>query len=280
MFSWKSSDGLDLYAQSWRPDNTPQAMICVVHGLGEHSGRYAHMATYMNNAQYGVVSFDLRGHGRSGGTPGHSPSYQTLMGDITDFLRKIREEYPKTLCFLYGHSLGGNLVLNYAMRENPKLAGLIASSPGLIPTVKPPSWKLTAGRVLYHLCPKFTMTNGLDLQGLSRDLKVLQACQNDALVHTRISARLGLDILEAGQWVLEHAQQFPPLPLLLMHGDADRLTSFSASQLFAEKLNDRCTFKQWNGFYHELHNEPQKEEVFAFMLNWIKQHSHATSTST
>ena len=118
---------------------------------------------------------------------------------------------------------------------------------------------------------------------LSRDVKVVHAYQNDPLIHDRVSARLAIDMLSNGQWNLDHAAEFP-LPLLLMHGDADRITSAQASREFAAQAKEHCTLKIWNGLYHEPHNEPEKDEVLAFMLNWIKQtathHSTTVENST
>jgi len=273
-FNWRTADGLQLFAQGWQPEGVPRAVVCLVHGLGEHSGRYAHVAAALTQAGYALLGFDLRGHGKSEGARGHAPSYDALRDDIAHLLEEAVQRFPFHPCFLYGHSLGGTLALNYALRRRPQLAGVIATAPLLRTAFAPPAWKLTLGRLLYNLWPALPMGNELDPQGLSHDSEVVRAYSNDPLVHARISARLGMDMLWAGEWALEHAAEFP-LPLLLMHGGADPLCSAEASRQFADRVPGDCTFKLWDGFYHEIHNEPEKEQVFDFMIAWLQAHGPA-----
>jgi alpha-beta hydrolase superfamily lysophospholipase len=121
---------------------------------------------------------------------------------------------------------------------------------------------------MYNLWPTFSMANELDRQGLSRDPEVVRAYEEDPLVHDRVSARLAMDMLQAGVWALEHAGELS-LPLLLMHGGADRLTSAQASREFAAQAGNVCTLRIWDGFYHEIHNEPEQEQVFEYLLEWL-----------
>lgn len=267
--NWQSDDGLRLYAQGWEPDGDAQAVVCLVHGLGEHSGRYAHVAAALTGAGYALLAFDLRGHGRSLGVRGHSPSFEALMQDIDCLLDEANACYPRRPCFLYGHSLGGGLVLNYVLRRRPRLAGVIATGPALRPAFDPPGWKLAVGKLMCKVRPTFQMANGLDLAGLSHDPSVVRAYKNDRLVHDRVSARLGLDIIMTGEEALAMAGSFP-LPLLLMHGNSDRITSCLASRQFAKRVPaGRCTFKEWDGLYHELHNEPEQRDVLRTMIEWL-----------
>ncbi len=274
-FKIESKDGLALHGRGWRPDAEARAVICLVHGLGEHSGRYGHMGEAFNHAGYALMTFDLRGHGRSDGSRGHAPNYAALMTDISALLNEVKLHYPSLPRFLYGHSLGGNLVIHYALREHPNLAGIIASAPLLRTASKPPTWKLAMLRAMVGVWPSLSIPNGLETSALSRDPKVVLAYQNDPLTHDRISARLAMNMLRYGQWNLEHAAEFP-LPLLLMHGDADRITSAQASRDFAAQANTRCTLKIWNGLYHELHNEPEQNQVLDDILEWLE--THATKT--
>ena len=239
-----------------------------MHGLGEHSGRYTHLAAFLNQAGYVLLSFDLRGHGKSEGQRGHAPSYEALLNEVSHLLEEAAQRYPDRPRFLYGHSLGGNLVIGYALRRRPQLAGVIATGPLLRPAFEPPAWKMTLGKIMYSLWPTLSMSNEIDRQGLSRDPEVVRAYNGDPLVHDRVSARLGMDMLEAGLWALEHAAEFP-LPLLLMHGSADHITSAQASREFAAQAGDRCTLKIWDGFYHEIHNEPEQGQVFRYLVEWL-----------
>ena len=295
-FTKRSPDNLEFYFQGWQPADAPKAVVCLVHGLGEHTGRYAHVAAALNDAGYAMLGFDLRGHGKSGGPRGHTPSYETLMDDIGRLLDEAAARYPGLPRFLYGHSLGGNLVLNYALRRcstaaNPVgagrlrsgsrdlqspgadgVAGVISTSPGLRVANPLPPAQLALAKVMNKLYPSLQMANGLALDGLARDPEVIRAYTGDPLAHNKISVRLATGIVEAGEWVIAHAAEFP-VPLLLMHGTADKLTSAPASQEFAAKAPaDRCTLKLWDGFYHETHNEPEKAEVLAFMVDWLNVH--------
>jgi alpha-beta hydrolase superfamily lysophospholipase len=279
-FTQQAPDGVQFYFQGWQPESQPKAIVCLVHGVGEHTGRYAHVAEALNEAGFAMLGFDLRGHGKSGGPRGHSPSFDTLMDDIGRLLAEAAARYPDQPRFLYGHSLGGNLVLNYTLRRmatlseaerSRRVTGVVATSPALRMTTAPPSWKLTLGKAMYKLRPATQMTNGLDLDGLARDPAVIRAYTGDPLVHNKVSACLALDTLQAGEWALAHAAEFP-LPLLLVHGTADRLTSAKATEEFAAKIPDDCTLKLWQGFYHETHNEPEKAEVLAFMIDWLQKH--------
>lgn len=267
-FEFKTFDGLSLFGQSWQPEDRPRAVVCLVHGIGEHSGRYVHVADSLIQSGYALISFDLRGHGKSEGPRGHIPSYEAIMQDISSLLEVSNKKFPQSPFFLYGHSLGGNLVLNYVLRRQSHLKGVIATAPWLRLAFKPPAFKIALGKITNYIWPSFSQKSGLDTKALSRNLKVVHAYENDPLVHDRISARMFIGIYQSGQWALEHASEFS-LPLLLMHGGDDKIISVEASREFANKINENCTLKVWDELYHEIHNEPEKEEVFKFLIDWL-----------
>jgi acylglycerol lipase len=267
-FTRQSPDKLQFYFQGWEPEASVRAVVCLVHGLGEHTGRYAHVAAALNDAGYAVLGCDLRGHGKSEGLRGHTPSYDTLMDDINRLLDEAAQRYPGKSQFIYGHSLGGNLVLNYTLRRKPPLAGVVATSPAILVTHPLPATQLALAKVMNKVQPTMQMPNSLSLDNLARDPEVIRAYKSDPLVHNKISVRLAVEMLQAGEWALAHAAEFP-LPLLLVHGTADELTSSAATQEFAGKVRGDCTLKLWDGFYHETHNEPEKAEALAFMVAWI-----------
>lgn len=269
---WQSRDGLNLYARGWEPEGThPKAVVCLVHGHGEHVGRYAQVGQALGAAGYALLGFDQRGHGRSAGPRGHTPSYQALLDDIALLLEQAASRYPGLPRFLYGHSMGGNEVLNFALRRKPDLSGVIATGPWLRLAFEPPAVKVTLGRLMNRLFPAFAQKSGLETSALSRDPAVVQAYETDPLVHEQISARLFVEMYTAGLWALEHATEFP-LPLLLMHGSADRLTSADASREFAQRAGAKVTLRIWEGFYHEIHNEPEQADVFQAMIGWLDAH--------
>ena len=271
-FKIEAYGGLKLHGQGWEPDTGTKAAICLVHGLGEHGGRYAQVAEAFNQAGYALMASDLRGHGKSEGQRGHAPSYTVLMDDIFQLLETARERYPNAPLFLYGHSLGGNLVIHYALRRLPKLAGIITSAPLLRLAYTPPHWKTGLLHILHALRIHCTLPSGLDDRALSRDINVVRAYRNDPLTHNQITPNLGVDMIRNGEWNMAHAADLP-CPLLLMHGDADRITSAKATREFALRAGATCTLKIWDGFFHELHNEPDKDDVLAYILDWIQAYS-------
>lgn len=268
---WQNKDGTKFYVLGWEPDQKPKAVVYLIHGHGEHVGRFAHVGEAFTKAGYVLVGFDARGHGKSGGPRGHTPSYDALMDDIADFMAQMETRYPGLPRFLYGHSMGGNEVINFALRRKPSLVGVIATDPWLKLAFDPPAMQVLLGRMMNNIAPGFTQKSGLDTAALSRNPNVVKAYNDDPLVHDKISARLYIGMYESGLWALDHAAEFP-LPLLLMHGTGDRLTSSEASRQFAERGGKNITWRAWDGFYHEIHNEPEKAEVIKVMIDWLNAH--------
>jgi alpha-beta hydrolase superfamily lysophospholipase len=268
-FSWKTRDGIDIQAVEWLPEDAPKAIITLVHGLGEHALRYQHVAQKFTDKGYILFGFDLRGHGRSSGPRGHAPSYDALMDDIQRSLDQARSRHPGLPVFLYGHSLGGNLVLYSSLTRQPEVKGAIVTSPGLGTATPVNGVTLFLGNILYKLVPTFKFDNSLDRSGMARDPEVEKKYTADPLVHPFISSRLGLDMLANGMFILENPTKIHS-PLLLMQGSADRLVSPELTRKFAENApKNLVTYKEWEGFYHELHNEPEKDEVIQVMTDWL-----------
>lgn len=268
--SWKSADGTDLYARGWEPEGAPRAVVCLVHGLGEHVARYENVATALTAEGFVLFGFDQRGHGRSGGPRGHVPSYNQMMDDIALLLKQAASRYPGLPMFLYGHSMGGNEVLNFSLRRKPELKGVIATGPFLRLAFQPPAAQVTLARMMNGIFPTFTQKSGLELAALSRDQKVVDVYAADPLVHDKITARLFVELFDSGEWALNRAGEFT-LPLLLMHGSADRLTSANATREFARNGGKNISLHIWDGWYHEIHNEADQAEVFKVMLDWLNE---------
>ncbi len=271
-FDCETDDGVKIFAQGWSPSEQPAAIFCLIHGLGEHSGRYAHFAEHLNNHNIALLAFDLRGHGRSDGARGHASNFKQLVDDVDCFLDHAESLFPDSPHFLYGHSLGGTLVLHHAMQggKNRNLRGVIATAPMFRPAFQPPKWKVTLARLVQAVVPKLSLSNEVQLEHLSRNPQVMIDCMNDTLVHNRISAKLGVCFLDAGLEALEVTSEFP-FDLLLMHGVEDQITCHHSSVEFAEKAGEFCTLKLWSDLYHELHNEPEKEEIFDFVVAWAQE---------
>jgi alpha-beta hydrolase superfamily lysophospholipase len=266
--SWQDKSGIKLHLQAWEPDARPKAVVGMLHGLGEHVARHIFEAQALVKSGFAAMGFDLRGHGRSGGRRGHTPSYETLLDDVGTLLDQIADRYPRRPVFLYGHSLGGALAMNYAMRRPSRIRGVIASSPLLIAAVKPPPLKAALARILEPILPTYTDHWAAESKSLARDPEVGKAYERDPLVHDLITSRMYVAATEAGQWALNHAADFP-LPLLLMHGTEDRLTSWEASREFARRLGKKVTWRSWEGWYHELHNEPERRRIVRLMTTWM-----------
>lgn len=267
--SWKARDGLDIFAQGWEPVALhPKAVVCLVHGLGEHSSRYAHVAEAFGREGFILFGTDLRGHGRSGGPRGHISSIEDFMQDIDVLLEQARARYPDMPIFLYGHSLGGIQVLHYGLLRKPNIKGVIATSSGLHTAIENQSIKVMMAKVLGSLLPKVAIPSGLDSKGISHDEKVVQAYNNDPLVHDKISLGFGKVMVGVTAWTLAHAGEFS-LPLLLLHGKEDSIAFPSSSTEFAAPLKEKCTLVLWDDAYHELHNESEKDKVFKTMTLWM-----------
>ena len=274
---WEFSKKLSLFFQEHVPVSSPKGVITIVHGLGSHSSRYDHFADFFTRHGYAIIAFDLPGHGYSDGIRGHADSYDQIADIIQHFLDYALHKYPKLPQYLFGHSMGGSLVLYYLITRQNNLTAAIASSPGLVPARIPSKSKYLAAKILSALFPTFQIENDLDIPGLSRDVSIVQKYQEDPLVHSKISTRFAFELVNNGAYILKSADKIP-LPLLVMQGTADRLIDPLKNRQFAQNSNPLITYKEWNGFYHELHNEPENEEVLNYLLNWIDQQTtdHAT----
>jgi len=269
MYSWTSNDGVIFHGQGWEPKQT-KAVICLVHGLGEHSGRYAHVAEAFGRSGFALISFDLRGHGRTGGQRGHMKAFNDFMEDIDQLVMQTRYRYGELPIFLYGHSLGGMLVLNYVLRYLPDVNGVVASAPALFTPLRDQKIKVFLANSLAGFFPTMSMPTGLDPNTLSHDPEIVQRYQADSNVHDQATLSMAKLNFEAIDWLLVHASEFP-LPLLLIHGGADRLVYAAGSQEFA-RMAPNATLKIWDDLYHEVHNEPENEMVFAYVLSWLDHH--------
>lgn len=266
-WKWKSRDGLEMYGQRWEPENS-KAVVVLVHGHGEHVNRYGHVAEIFTKANYALQGFDLRGHGQSTGRRGHTPKYQSLMSDIADFIDNAQKRYPNRPMFLYGHSMGGNQVINYVLRSPDGLKGAVVTSPWLKLAFEPNMMQVLIAKGLNRVLPSLTMTSPLDVSAISRDQEEVRKYAADPLIHDKASIRLYNSIQENGLWALEHADELK-VPMFLMHGSGDKITSASASQEFAQKAGALVTLRLWDGLYHEIHNEPEKAEVIQAMVDWL-----------
>lgn len=270
-FNWYGSDGQLVFARTWAPDEKIdlRAVICLIHGMGEHSGRYQHVAEFFVKNNYAVIACDLRGHGQSEGKRGHVSSFDFYLGQVDKCLEESSKRFPGETKFIYGHSMGGNIVMSNALTHNPRVAGIISSAPWLRATVPVPSSKLMMARIANMFWGSYRENTGLDAAKLSHDEVVVKAYQEDSLVHGKISARLFFEGTASGEMCLRKANDLS-VPMLIMHGTEDEITDPKASAEFAQKAGSTASFKEWPGMYHEIHNEIGKEEVLQYALDWLE----------
>jgi acylglycerol lipase len=262
------------YIRGWEPNNKmPKAVLALIHGLGEHTGRYLHVGKTMTDAGYALVGFDLRGHGRSSGSRGHFPSLDAVMQDIRQFFKYLVQRYPDIPHFLYGHSLGGLLSLTYALHYPTGLNGVVVTGAALRSPLQEQKGKVAMANMLGSLLPAVTIPSGLDATTISRDADIVKKYVNDPLVHDKASLGFGRSAIKAIEYCFAHAKEFKP-PLLIMHGVADKVTYPSGSEDFAKlasENNNDVTLKLWEGLFHEIHNEPEKAEVLKVMIEWMEK---------
>ncbi len=263
-------DSTPLSGMIYTPDN-PVTVLNLVHGFGEHCGRYAHMMDALGQHGIATCALDLRGHGRSGGKRGVSHKYENLREDVEALLSQSQEHFTGLPHFLYGHSMGGGLVLNYVLtRGSHNLHGVMASAPLLtLPTPTPKVLEMTV-RLLRKIAPDMTINNVIDGTKISTLSEEQKAYEADPLNHGKLGVGLAVDLVESGEWVLSNAQNWA-LPLLLMHAKNDKLTAFSGTKVFAQKAKN-CTFHAFDNVEHEIHNDSSRADVYAAMNNFIKDH--------
>jgi alpha-beta hydrolase superfamily lysophospholipase len=269
--TFSGEGGLALYYQRWRPEGAPRAVLAVVHGFGEHSGRYGNVVDWFVPRGYAVYALDIRGHGRSPGQRGYIDSFAQVRDDIRAFLDLVQEQEPGQPLFLLGHSQGSLMVLDYVLRDPSGLTGVIASGSMLCPPGISPLL-LQASRILSRVWPTCSLEVGLDVDALSRDKAVGEAYTNDPLVHGKGTPRLGNENMKAIAWTQAHAADLA-LPCLLVHGGADALCPPEASLTFFENvtLADKERI-EYDGYYHEVFNDLGKEQVLADVEDWVARH--------
>lgn len=269
-FKLITPDGLELSVTSWVCPN-PKAVFCIVHGLGEHSGRYHHVAEFLNENRISVFTFDLRGHGKSEGKRGHTSSYEILLDDVEELLKTARAEYNDLPMFLYGHSFGGNIVANYLLkRSTNELKGAIISSAWLKAQIQPSNLEFKLAKFMNNIFPSFTQGSRFSSTMLTKDQECNIAYEKDSLVHRQMSVRLGLESYDAGLWAITNASRIK-IPTLVWHGSEDEITSVEASAEFANNAGELALFKLWKGVKHEPHNDLEKQEVLEYLLNWLEE---------
>lgn len=280
-----AADGTRLFDRWWQPAGSPSARVAIVHGLAEHGGRYARLVDALLARGFAVAALDQRGHGRSSGQRGHVASWQDYTDDLHGFLGRVRGPAPALPLFLYGHSMGALVSLDYALRAptepgrtngRHRLAGLILSGVPLQPVGVAKPWLVAIARALSRLLPRAPLSPGIRPEAISRDPDVVRAYAQDPLVHRRATARWGVEALEAIERVRARLPDLR-LPLLLIHGGADSLGSPDGSREVFERAGSLDkTLRVYDATYHEPHNDLGWQQVVRDVADWIEARLHGS----
>lgn len=273
--SIRTADGLSLFDYRWSAQ-APRLTVALIHGYGEHAGRYAHVAHAWNQRGISVVAADLRGHGQSAGVRGHVMRFEEYHQDVDAIISEARQKGGPVAIF--GHSLGGLIVTHYLLAKGASgLLGAVISSPYLGLALAASPVKLFAGRVLSRLAPKFSIPSGLTGQDVTRDPELAKRYNEDPLNLKKANARWFTEAGRAQQEVLAQGSRLN-IPLLLLYGGADKVAAADVTDTFARGLTmtDR-TCERIPGYYHELVNEPKldRELVIERMGTWLLDHVRA-----
>lgn len=264
---WTAADGARLALRRAKPAGRSRGALVLLHGFGDHGGRYADVAAWFVERGLGVYALDQRGHGRSPGKRGHVSRFAQFLSDVAA-LRKLVALEAGGPQVLLGHSFGGTVALRYLETEPEGLAGAIVSSPFLEVAMAVPAWKRWMARALEGVLPALPVATGLDLAHLSTDPAVGQAARSDPLYHRVMTPRAYREVLAAQAAVVAEGRHIRAPLLLLLAGD-DRIVSRPASEAFARSLTGDVTVKVYEGFYHEIFNEPHRARVFRDVEPWL-----------
>jgi len=256
-----------LFGQYWKPQ-IAKAVIVLVHGMGEHSGRYKEsVIPFLLKGNYAVVAYDLFGHGKTKGKRGNCSGYNALLDSLELAIDKAQTLFNNLPVFIYGHSLGGNIVINYALKRQPKIKAIIATSPFLRLAFKLPKWKVALGKLLFHVFPSITLPSEIDVEAISTIPSQVQQYIQDPLVHDKISPNYLFPVIEAGEYAITNAYKLN-VPIFITHGTADRIIDFKGSVAFCKhsKVSD---LKLYQDCFHELHHDICAQEMIKAIVNWL-----------
>jgi alpha-beta hydrolase superfamily lysophospholipase len=264
-------DKMSIYHQCWEPDESPRALILVVHGLAEHGGRYSRLANHFVGRGYAVCALDLPGHGQSSGSNAHVTRFAQLLDAVAAVYQYYRERFPDLPCFLLGHSMGGLAATAYLLEHQQDFVGCILSGPAIKTDVQPPKPQMLLIKLLSFLLPKMGALQ-LDAAGVSRDSYEVRRYLEDPLVYTgKVSARTVAELFATMQTVQEQASAIE-LPMLILHGGEDAMASPEGSRFLEQSISSRDkTLHIYPGLYHEIFNEPEHNDIFVEIDMWCRQ---------
>ncbi|MBN2078287.1 MAG: lysophospholipase [Spirochaetes bacterium] len=260
--------GTEIFFQNW-DTSSPRGILVIAHGVGEHGGRYTNIIRELAKNGISIYAPDHRGHGRSGGPRGHVESFMDYVYDLKLFIDLIKEEKNELPLVLLGHSMGGVIACKYALSYPDDVDALVLSSPAVMPAVEVPAWKTKLGKVFSRYAPSFSMKTGLNPEELSHDLDVVDAYENDRLVHDHVSARWYTEFTKAGEECINRALELR-MPLMVFQGREDKIVDYRGSEtLFRNASSLKKELHIFEGLYHETMNEKDNVTVLQLVARWI-----------
>jgi len=268
--SFQNQKGLKIHFQSWEPQGEPRAIFVVVHGHGEHSGRYQDLVNYFVPKGIAAFALDHQGHGKSEGKRGCVSHFADYVQDLHQFRLLVENRFDNLSLFIAGQSMGGLIAFKYLLDNGKGIAAGILSSPEFELVLKVPTVRLWLGKLFSHIAPNVTMSNHLDASYMSRDPVEVQKYKNDPLNHDRISGRLFVEMLATMTESKSRAAEMNT-PLLLIYGGKDKIVSGIASKNLIEGVNTRDKkIIEYPDSYHELYHEIDKDKVFDDINAWLE----------
>lgn len=269
-FRFANKDGLSIYTQAWLPQSAAKANLIIAHGLGEHSGRYQHVAHYFVEKEFAVFALDHQGHGQSGGKRGHVTLFSDYIADLEQFRQKVVEMSPDKPTFLFGHSMGALIVLLYLMDYQDRVNAAVVSAPPVRVKMGPPTVVKEFVTQVAKVSPSLTIKSGLKAEWVSRDQAVVDAYKEDALNHPQISMSLFSGMYNGGKMVYEHADKIT-LPIFMLYGSDDVIIDGDMVHATFEKISsENKELYVFQGDYHEVHNEADQRDEFEKIWRWLE----------
>jgi lysophospholipase len=268
--TFSGKGGVEIFFQKWIAPKAKAALV-LIHGVGEHSGRYNNLLNALKGKGISVFAIDHRGHGKSHGKRGHIDSFMDYVYDLKLFVEYVKEENRGFPLVLYGHSMGGVIAAKYALTYQDDPSIVVLSSPGFAPAFTVPGWKKSVAAFFSARIGSLSMPTGLPSEDISRDSEVVKAYDNDSLVHGKVSARWYIEFMKAGEECLANASSVKK-PLLVFHGTSDKIADYKASEEFYTNAGSaEKDLLLYDGFYHEVINEPEQDRNKALkdVTAWI-----------
>lgn len=268
----KTTDGLALYTASWLPE-TVKAVIVLVHGYGEHSGRYAHVVNALTQQNYAVYTIDHRGHGKSEGLGGYVKSIDQVVDDLKIYVDQIQARHSDQKLFMLGHSMGALISLTYALRYQAQLDGLLISGVPLAAEEGAPAWLAQVAKFLNMVAPTLPLAETIPLDALSRDATIVQAYEADPLnYHGKMRVGTALSIVNGAKKAISQLSTLK-LPTLILHGAEDKICPPSGSDIvYAQAASSDKQLIKYDGLRHEIMNEPERDTVLQDIMTWLDKH--------